>query len=234
MFLDGCAVTVVSFLLSQFRFVNHTQPRNNGASVKNLFKFFFDKSFVEFLSPFGKFFAGIGIILIGNRSCHVTFSLAVPVEGVVQTSVLTILRAYIIDHPVGIAILQGKLLGGIIVRIHHEFHHHIRIIAQEGTLFDGHPYRKTAGLVLLLITEGCDIFIENILQLLGLCVVINHLALNELRHFHLFLTVESERVWCAQLALLAADDIVIAKELHNFLHLILDGQTGRFHIVYQK
>ena len=83
MFLDGCTVTVVSFLLSQFRFVNHTQSRNNGASVKNLLKFFFDKSFVEFLSPFGKFFAGVGIVLVGNRGSHVAFRLTVPVEGVV-------------------------------------------------------------------------------------------------------------------------------------------------------
>ena len=234
MFLDGNTITVITTFLSKLCIVNHVQSGNNRTGIQNLFKLFFNKSFVKFLGTLGKFLTGIGIILVWDGSGHITFCLTVPVKGVVQTSVLTILRTYIIYHSVGIAVLQCKLLGSIIVGVHDKLYHYIRVIAQEGTLFYSQSNRETACLILFFILESCDIFIENIFQLFSLRIIVHHLILNELCHLHFFLTIEHESVRSSLFALFTANNIIIAKELYNFLHLILDGEARSIHIVYQK
>ena len=89
-------------------------------------------------------------------------------------------------------------------------------------------------MILLLVTEGGDIFVEDFLQLFGLGVVVHHLTLDELRHLHLLFAVEGEGVWCTLLALLTTNDVVIAKELDDLLYLVLDGEARSLHVVHQE
>lgn len=61
-------------------------------------------------------------------------------------------------------------------------------------------------------------------------------VLNELSKNGRFVS-NSAKIWICGLylfALFTANNIIIAKELYNFLHLILDGEARSIHIVYQK
>ena len=229
--VHGCTIAIVAPLLSQFGIINHVKTRYHRAGVENLLKLLLDETVVEFFSTLGKLLACIGIVLVGSRCGHIAACLTIPVEGVVETFVVTILWPDIIHHAVGIAVLQSQLLGGVIVGIHHKLHHHVGIVAEEGTLLDGKPHGETARLVLLLVFEGSDILVEYLLQLLRLGIVVHHLVLDELRHLHLLLAIEGKGVGCTLLALLAADDVVVAKEIHNFLYLVLDGKARSVHVV---
>ena len=224
-------IAVVATLLSQFGFIYHTEAGDDRAGVENLLKLLSDDSIVKFVGTFLKLITCLFVVLACYRSSHVAVCLAIPVEGIVQTLVVTILRTHIVNHAVDIAVLQSQLLGSFIVSIHHELYLHIRIVAEEGALLDGKPHGETACLILLLVAECRDVAVEDFLQLLSLGVVVNHLTLNELSHLHFFFTIESVGLGSTILALLTTDDVVVAKEFYYLLYLVLDIEARSLHIV---
>ena len=141
------------------------------------------------------------------------------------------MRTYIINHAVRIAVLQSQLLSTFVIRIHYKLYLHIWIVAEEGALLDGEANREAACLKLLLVAEGCNVSVEDFPQLLCLSIVVNHLTLNELSHLHFFFTIESVGLGCTILALLATDDVVVAKEFNHLFHLVLDVEARSLHIV---
>ena len=101
-------------------------------------------------------------------------------------------------------------------------------------MFDIQPYGEGAGHILFLVLQGSDVLAEYLLQLFSLGVVVSHLTLDELGDFHLLLAVERIGVGSSLLALFTAYDVVVAKELHNLLHLVLDGKARCLHVVHQQ
>ena len=231
MLVHRYTVAVVATLLSQFGFIYHAEAGDDRAGVENLLKLLSDDSIVKFIGTFLKLITCLFVVLACYRSSHVAVCLAIPVEGIVQTLVVTILRTHIVNHAVDIAVLQSQLFSSFIVSIHHELYLHIRIVAEEGALLDGETHGETACLILLLVAECRNISVEDFLQLLCLGVVVNHLTLNELSHLHFFFTIEGVGFWCTILALLTTDDVVVAKELNYLFHLVLDVEARSLHIV---
>ena len=231
MLIHRYTIAVVATLLSQFGFIYHAEAGDDRAGVENLLKLLSDDSIVKFVGTFLKLIASLFVVLACYRSSHVAVCLAIPVEGIVQTLVVTILRPHIVNHAVDIAVLQSQLFGSFIVSIHYELYLHIRIVAEEGALLDGKAHGETACLILLLVAEGCDVAVEDFLQLFCLGVVVNHLALNKLSHLHFFFTVESVGLRSTILALFTTDDVVVAKKLYYLFHLVLDIKARSLHIV---
>ena len=231
MLIHCYTIAVVATFLPQFGFIYHAEARDDRTGIENLLKLLSDDSVVKFVGTFLKLITCLFVVLACYRSSHIAVCLAIPVEGIVQTLVVTILRTYIVNHAVDIAVLQSQLLSTFIIRIHYKLYLHIRVVAQEGALLDGEPHGETACLVLLLIAECCNISVEDFLQLLCLGIVVNHLALNELSHLHFFFTIESVGFRSALLALFTTDDVVVAKELYYLFYLVLDIQARSLHIV---
>ena len=177
---------------------------------------------------------GLGIAVLGGRCSHIEIGLAVPVEGVVEPLVAAELRTEVIDHAVGL-VLQSQGIDVVVVGVHGKLHHYIGVVGvEEVALLDVESYGEGTSHVLFLVLQGRDVFAEDLLQLLCLCVVVSHLALYELGNLHLFFTIESIGVGSSLLALFTTDDVVVAEEFHNLLHLVLDGEAGCLHIVNQQ
>ena len=231
MFIHCNTIAVIATLLSQFGFIYHAEAGDDRTGVENLLKLLSDDSIVKFVGTFLKLVTCLFVVLACYRSSHIAVCLAIPVEGIVQTLVVTILRTYIVNHAVHVTILQSQLLSTFIIRIHYKLYLHIRIVAEEGALLDGESHGETACLILLLVAECRNISVEDFLQLLCLGVVVNHLTLNELSHLHFFFTIEGVGLGSTILALLTADDVVVAKEFYHLFHLVLDIEARSLHIV---
>ena len=70
--------------------------------------------------------------------------------------------------------------------------------------------------------------------MLCLSIIVSHLTLYELGNLHFLFAIEGIGVGCSLFALLTTDNIVVAKELHNLLHLVLDGKARGLHVVDQE
>ena len=105
MLVHRYTIAVVATLLSQFGFIYHAEAGDDRAGVENLLKLLFNESVVKFVGTFLKLITCLFVVLACYRSCHVAVCLAIPVEGIVQTLVVTILRTHIVNHAVDIAVL---------------------------------------------------------------------------------------------------------------------------------
>ena len=105
MLIHCYTIAVVATFLPQFGFIYHTEARDDRTGIKNLLKLLSDDSVVKFVGTFLKLVACLLVVLACYRSCHVAVCLAIPVEGIVQTLVVTILRTHIVNHAVDIAVL---------------------------------------------------------------------------------------------------------------------------------
>lgn len=168
MFVHRYTIAVVATLLSQFGFIYHAEAGDDRAGVENFLKLLLDEAIVKFVRTFLKLVTCFCCprLLPGS---HVAVCLAIPVEGIVQTLIVTILRSHVVNHAVDIAVLQSQLLGSFIVSIHHELYLHIRIVAEKVRCLMVRPTEKlrvlycsllrSAVIYLLKISFSCSAWV---------------------------------------------------------------------------
>ena len=107
MLVHGKTIAIVATFLFQLSFIYYAEARDDRTGVENLFKLLFNESVVKFVGTFLKLVTCLSVFLVLYRSSHVAVCLAIPVEGIVQTLVVAILRSHIVNHAVYIVVLQS-------------------------------------------------------------------------------------------------------------------------------